>query len=651
MNKKYLFGLLATVAMVGCSDNNGLDDKGTDLDNQNGKDVYLTVNIMDAASLTRATGGNPDSLINGSADEHEVTSADFYFYDDKGIYVSKANVWKGGMDNGTDGETTNENIEYFGNSVVVLKGLQERTFPSYMVTVLNAPADFNPGTTLDEMEKALSYANASTESYKNGVHFIMSTTSYNHTNDTELPYYFVTRVKSTDFQTEPVVDPFNAIEVYVERLAAKVTLKVDGSTLQPVEGKTNVYAIEWTVAGMGNKDEDSATSSEHGTATGGSGETTEEGGSTEAGDDTTPEFGIGAETLYVTFLGWDLNATPKYSYMMKNIDKTWTNAALGFNWNHPTFYRSYWGKSYNYGESGYPKSVNDLKAKDEEGHEVAAPNRYLNYVSYNSLSNAIGASDYCAENTNTVDVLKESFGSAVTSILLKAKITTDAEGTTAPDLVSYQGMLFKEADYLAYVLNRVQNANGLNVWYKASSEPVVYRQWDTDFVELKDMGDAKTNVRLKDGLPAGKTDLYRRMIKLNEETAKMDTIWLSVSIDGIKAGVNDTLAKFNNAEGAFEAIAYKGGQMYYNIPIEHLNDNNTYRGTHKVEDLKAANYGVVRNHLYEVTINSLKNPGHGVFNPEEVIVPGTGNPSDSLFYVGAKINILSWKIVKQSVDL
>lgn len=624
MNKKFLFGLLASVAMVGCSDNNGLDDKENGLDGQKGTDAYLTVNIMDASSLTRATGGDPDSLRTGTSNEHLVTSADFYFYDEKGIYVSKANVWHDGRPNGPEDTPTDEtyNVEFFGNSVVVLKGLKNKTFPTYMVTILNAPTGFEPGATLDEMEKTLSYASASNTSYQNGDKFIMSTTSYKQ----DLPYYFVTKVNAEDFNLEPVEDEFHAIEVYVERLAAKVILKVDDSEdskLKPVKDMENVYEIEWTVAGKDNKDESVSN-----------------------------ETGIGAETLYVTFLNWNLNATAKYSYMMKNIDTKWTNGYLGFAWNISDLYRSYWGKSFNYGKSGYPASANDLTTTDAEGNVVAAPNEYLNYVSFKELGDDDEWREvaYCAENTNEVEVLKDAFGSAVTSILLKAKISTDPKGDNTPDLVSYQGMLFKEADYLAYVLSRVQNVDGANVWYKVSSGPDVYRQWDVDFVELQNIGDAKTKVQLKKTLPAGKDDLYRRYIVSNE-AGKVDTTWISFDDDAI-AGINDTLGNFNTNTG-FDAIAYKGGLMYYNIPIEHLNNTNDYRDKkeHDLNSLREANYGVVRNHLYEVTINNLKNPGHGVFDPEEVIVPDAKDQNDSLYYVGAKINILSWKIVKQNVAL
>ena len=90
------------------------------------------------------------------------------------------------------------------------------------------------------------------------------------------------------------------------------------------------------------------------------------------------------------------------------------------------------------------------------------------------------------------------------------------------------------------------------------------------------------------------------------------------------------------------ATGYTDGLMYYNIPIEHLR---AIEG----DDLKEANYGVVRNHYYKVTINKLENVGKGIFDPNEVIVPG--DDDKTLYYVGASIHILSWKIVNQGVEL
>ena len=84
--------------------------------------------------------------------------------------------------------------------------------------------------------------------------------------------------------------------------------------------------------------------------------------------------------------------------------------------------------------------------------------------------------------------------------------------------------------------------------------------------------------------------------------------------------------------------------MYYNIPIEHLNNDAAENGT-----VPEAKYGVVRNHHYVVTIDKLEKIGKGIFDGNEKIVPG--DPNDDTYYVGAKINILSWKIVSQNVAL
>ena len=99
------------------------------------------------------------------------------------------------------------------------------------------------------------------------------------------------------------------------------------------------------------------------------------------------------------------------------------------------------------------------------------------------------------------------------------------------------------------------------------------------------------------------------------------------------------------ADASAGATGYKGGLMYYNIPIEHFNNNEIG------EDgaIPEAKYGVVRNHVYKITINQLENPGKGIFDPTEVIIPS--DEDEKFYYVGAQINILSWKIVEQGVNL
>lgn len=601
MKRNYLIGLFAVaLAAVGCSKDDAADN-GTDNGGVYGENAYLAVNIIDATSLTRAT--SQDDAFEYGVDEQAVSSADFYFYDADGIFVTQASVWDGGTSNTADPA---QNVEYFGNSVVFLKGLKQTNFPKYVVTVLNAPEGFVPGETLAAMETALSYASDSKAKtydgeYRNGDKFIMSTSSFVRT-DTGLPY-FATEVPEASFQKEPLAaEVAKPVNIYVERLAVKVSLKVDATQgdgnalLEPVLGKDGdtYYKFKVTVAGKENA----------------------------ADDESDPA--VGAEELYIKFLGWGLNATAKESDIVKNLDTSWTNEGLGFVWNVADYNRSYWGKSYNYGKTdgSYPETSSQ-----------AAACAYLNYVSADKLTAEIGSSLYCAENTNTSEIVSANFPSAVTSILLKAQLCSDTNGSSL-NLVRYNGILYTTDAYKKYVLNSLNSRNRLDVWYKAYDDDS-YHQIDENYVELKDLGDGKVCVQLTAN--AKQATLYMKGPGETPST-EMDTTG--------KENFDNTLRNFNQTN---EAIGYQGGLMYYNIPIEHLNNSENSK-TEEGTVIPEAKYGVVRNHHYVVTVNSLQTLGKGIYTPGEAIVP-EDEENDETYYVGASINILSWKIVDQTVDL
>lgn len=569
--------MFVCIALCACSN----DESGIIPDDTpnafTGDEAYINIRLADAGSLTKAQEGGFEYGIN----EQSVKNAYFYFYDADGVFVTQGNAWGGGNASTT---APAENIEFVSNNVVVLKGLDKKDYPKYMVTVLNKPTNFVYGKTLDEMQTVLADNNAEGIYYPettNNVttnYFTMSTTSYTETNRTK---YFVTEVKEENFSLEPITDVSaisNAVTVYVERLAAKVTLNVSDELPKDVNGR---YPIKVTVAGEDNP--------------AGSGN-------------------IASEELYVELLGWKLNATAKKSYMIKNIDATWTDNDLGFTWNRWTDHRSHWGKSFNYGLSGYP----------ENAAGVPTNSTYLNYVDLESDLTALGTPAYCAENTNTNTIVTGNFPSTVTSVLLKANIC-DASGN-ALDLVRYNGVLFKQDSFLEYVLNVLKTKNQLNMWYEDGQDDggnTKYTQIGKEYVKFENMGDGKVKV-----------------VFTNENETSLYTEDGANSSDQIIAALNENLAA-----ASADAIAYNGGSMYYNIPIEHLNNGDVTNGT-----IPEAKYGVVRNHHYVVTIDKLENIGKGIFDEDEKIVPGE-DPDGDTYYVGAKINILSWKIVSQNVEL
>lgn len=577
MNKLFL-GLFVCATLCACS-----NDESEIIPNDTpnvftGDKAYVNVRLADAGSLTKAAEGDFDYGTN----EQSVKNAYFYFYDADGVFVTQGDVWTDGNASTT---TPAGNIEFASNNVVVLKGLDKKSYPKYMVAVLNKPDNFVYGKTLDEMQTALADNNAEGIYYPattNSVttnYFTMSTTSYAEPNRAKS---FVTEVQEENFSLEPITDVSaitNAMTVYVERLATKITLNVSDNLQNGADGP---YPIKVTVAGEDN--------------------------SAGNGD-------IASEELYVELLGWKLNATAKKSHMVKNIDEIWEDNDLGFAWNRPTDFRSHWGKSFNYGFSGYPENAAEIPGNSE----------YLNYVDLKSGLTALGNPAYCAENTNTNTIVTANFPSAVTSILLKARVC-DASGN-ALDLVRYSGVLFTRNSFLEYVLNVLKTKNQLNVWYENGKDDggnTKYTQIGSEYVKLENVGDGKVKVVLTN---ENATPLYA------EDGSSIS--------DQIIAALNDDLAA-----ASADAIAYNGGLMYYNIPIEHLNNGDiAENGT-----VPEAKYGVVRNHHYVVTIDKLENIGRGIFDEDEKIVPG-GDPNGDAYYIGAKIKILSWKIISQNVEL
>ena len=330
-----------------------------------------------------------------------------------------------------------------------------------------------------------------------------------------------------------------------------------------------------------------------------------------------------AKDLYFKVSGWGLNATTKDSYCFKNIDATWTDTYLGFTWNDAANFRSYWAKSTNYGGGDYPGTYNS-----SDKHYEGDANVTLNYISYNDLKVAIGSNAYCRENTNTAEIMKKNLSSTATSVLLGAQIT-DKEGT-ALTLYNYNGKLYTADSYMAAALNDYEAKNTDNLFWKktTSSTGETYNKVDKADLEIKISADGYAHVELKNA------DNYY--------CGSKGTNFAAITAEDANKLLNGTTEYKYNTGCSY----YKDGEMYYNIPIEHLRGG---KYTDENYELKEGDYGVVRNHYYIITINSIKNLGKAVNDPDEVIVP---NDEDSKsYYVAAKINVLSWKVVKQSVDL
>lgn len=618
ISKALLMG--GVLAMAACSNDEPAMNNGNNGDgNADGNVAYMKVRIKSADRNSRATTDGDYAY--GTAAENDVKNVRFYFFDNTGAsmdltaYLVKND---GNVNINRKPENGTENVEaVFAENLLVLEDLTSNEYPNYMLTVLNAP-DFKAGNNLTATLALL-------DDYKHAIsgeteYFVMSTSSYfdgkNAEDNHDDNYYFVTQLQPENFYQTPdaAVTEGNAVEVYVERLAAKVQLTVG------LEGSNGLYALDQTVAGDDNTENNDA---------------------------------VLDTKLYVKILGWDLNTTANKSYMSKNIDKAWNFTWQGDDWNNANDFRSFWAKSYVYNDN-----LDAVKAGNK--FTYAKTNNLKLDVTNNNVA-------YCNENTNIVGNImskQEQNGQTrwlvdnrmVTNVVLRTQIC-DAEGNPLT-MVMANGVLFRENAYLQYILNRAYvGENALNIWVKTNETTeggvttAEFAQIGTEFFKLvrpgKDdyLGVGDVDVVVDETAFEGKTFYsYDAAITEGSKYKEMTAEELTAAIESIK-----TKLAAVQPEGSNHAVIYDKGNSVYYIPVEHLAAEDG-----KDKDIEGY-YGVVRNHWYKLTINSFSKVGHGIWEPgtgeDETEVLEPEEPEDPLYYLGASINILSWKVVNQGVDL
>ena len=621
--------MLACSAMVACTSEDPIDN-GSENPAAKSDKAYLAVKLVDANNTSsRGAGDETNPFHYGAADENAVNSVEFYFYYD-GVYETYSNdVDFSWTTNGTDA-AGDKTIEKYSNAVVVLSGLSEQNqkavLPNGVLCVINAPENYTDGTTTYEdltgldYDKAMSvihnhYATAVTSEGTSTNYFIMTNSAFQGATGSGLYVpqssfgIYLAPIAQENFELEDPeydddgnlvgVDP---VEICVERLAAKVEVDLATNSLITAAGMALGAPVEFR----------NITIDEKGKAT------------------TTFEN----KQLYLKVLGWGLNGTNKNNYAIKNIDTSWSFGA--FTWNDAAYNRSYWAMSPNYGKGSYPvnfagayKEATDKT--DVEGTDKTDASIYtLNYFSWNELNGTLGAHAYCMENTNKDAILKANFASSLTNVLVKAQVyvqttSNDGESTTEDtnfSFVRYNNTFYTPESFLAQVWNQVN----LQYYYKKNDN--TYALWSPEHLTEVNIYDGKVDVELSSEAPK---EWFTRAA--NGEYTKVD-----------KPQIVDRLAGL-----AIEAEYFNDGMMYYAIPVEHLRGGKYGFDENGAVTLNEADYGIVRNHYYNVSLKSISKLGTSVYDPnEDIIVQIVDNKT---YAIAAQINFLSWKVVNQDVEL
>lgn len=317
--------------------------------------------------------------------------------------------------------------------------------------------------------------------------------------------------------------------------------------------------------------------------------------------------------VYAVVQGWGLadeNGTAELEKQIDVITNNWTSAILGIDpWTSPDYHRCFWSASVPFTPASGTNSI-------------------VNHA-FSAFTTPFGATPlYTCPNTPTYTdftdgVNNKPYDNTLTKVLVAAKLVyyDDDNNSHPADICKYRGMQILGADN---VLKQVakDHSEYWTVDPTNASKHILLAYTDLKYTRENLAGSTTDGLKSYEVRPVLKTGVkvYKKKSDGSFETTDSND------------DLNRTLAES-------PVQVRKDGMTYYYTPIRHLAQNKTEMGY----------YGVVRNHSYRITINTMSGFGTPVYNPDEVIDPVI--PKDTETYLAARINVLSWRVVPSSVDL
>ena len=552
--KKYLYIALAALGFAACAEK--IDDNSP-VQNGELEESYIAINLMSADVETRAGEdklGSDYGYEQGTVAERAIKTAYFFFFDASGNPFNVTASAPGGEKNHmqlTIGNTTGNvdpNVSDIKEAILVLN-TYKGVYPSKIVAVLNWAPEQKTYTLAKLHEELATLGNDA-----NG--YVMSNSVYM---DGAGKVADAVPVTSANIKTS-AEDALNApIDIYVERIAAKVALTASGT----VEGTTDIFDTQ---------------------------------------KNSTPILSVGNSSeidVFVKLHGWELYNDYSNSTLLKNINTSWDVQELGLTWNDIPYYRCYWAQS----QDADPNDSFSWKYSDN-----SFPTEY---------GFGVGAYTYCGENTNGAD--------KGTKVILKGQLMQKNQDNTysALELARWYG-----TEYAGNEALRTAVANSLKYTLFSSAD-------GNEFTAI-----TPADLECVAGTPGEGVKAYEVVFQLSS-TGEVKTWYQYSSANGYQAfDLNNNKTKANEYLATVEpALLYTNGQTYYFVDVEHL-------GT------AGAKYGVVRNHVYQIEVKSIKGYGSPVYNGfSNIVTPPEYPTEDEASYVAARINVLSWKVVKQGVNI
>lgn len=671
--KKSLLMALLTMGLFACSEKDIVDPAAGGVSGD-AERSYLSVSIVPSqVSGTRAVPAG-DEYRDGTDVENEVSTIRFYFFDREGNAAkvkadgaSYYDVQKDEIDQNDNKDATLAGpVESIVSAMIVIESNKGDKKPAYMAAVLNHNDDLPKKVEkISDLQTHISNYSSRTQGT-----FTMSSSVYKGDKTEYIDggtdkdgNAILTEEDEKKAGQEIVAVPVygniqssredaikNTAIIYVERVLAKVSVKVD---IKAETGEvTNYIDLEngeriYKVGYVGNQ-----------------------------GLLNEPE---GAEKIYVKFLGWNVTADRKKSRLVKDINTAWTWAAptdWTTSWNNSDNFRSHWAinpsnnpetgeetetpidDNYNFfefatetadGSKVWEADKNEKQAWSYDFELDTLPTTVNKKYNYTYLQENAGAST----DGTTPDVINSK-------IIVAAQLV-DKDGNPL-ELVEWQGDIYKyatdtdkakvlaamAADTDLYIEDTKGNVkSGGTTWRKIGAEDVEIvftNAKDADEAyERNDKGERRYYVYLK--LKKADENTKYAIWKFYPGTDEQDGKWDLDTNSGKGYTFEDYDEEDEDITDAEKVVKDALLSIGY---IKHWNTGYTYYWVdirHFGKDGKTGEYGVVRNHWYEYTFTGVKGLGIPVSNPNEIIYPEVpGEPE--YFYLAAEVRILSWRMVK-----
>lgn len=303
----------------------------------------------------------------------------------------------------------------------------------------------------------------------------------------------------------------------------------------------------------------------------------------------------------VTIQNWHLDVTNNSSYILRNVAASdvessgaWTSVSNLIGGNQSGMKRVYWAKDTNYDKS---------QATDDNAENAVKTGLFttLGAAEGTSVNGELGTPQYCFENTFDTENMRQD---RTTRVLFKAKFTPNGftEGAT---------------------------------WYTvgASSTPLTADQF---------------KARIEAAVTAAGVTATLKTDWSNE----LSSTDKALTADVFEGTVSDAdLTQIQTALGKIQV--YTGGECYYVGRVRHFVDlagTDAWPAGGRTDSFYDATkdlgrYGIVRNNWYQLTVNTISQPG----SPD---VPQPQPEWDDVnnYYIDCTINILSWAVRTHGFD-